>query len=361
MGLVFAGVAACAAQVMSHGRGAIGLSLAVLGLAFGLRAIGDVGENAWSWLSPMGWSQQVRVYDDNRWWPLLLSLVLTALLIAATVVFEARRDLGAGIVPARPGPAEGGRQLAGVVGLMWRLQRGTILGWSVGLLTMGLLFGSFSESIQNMVEDNPTLAEYFEQTGGASIVDAFFATSLLLMAIGASGFAVSSALRTRSEETTGRLEGVLATAVSRPRWLFGSLGVTLVGTTLVVGLGGLGVGVSYAATSGDGGAVWRMTGYALAYLPATLLLAALTVLAVGWRPRASGAGWGLLALCFVVGWLGSLLELPAWVTDLSPFTHVPAVPAEAFSGTPVVVLLLLGTACVAAGAVGFRRRDIISS
>ncbi|MGZ8736815.1 MAG: ABC transporter permease [Nocardioides sp.] len=361
MGLVFAGVAACAAQVMSHGRSAIGLSLAVLGLAFGLRAIGDVGENAWSWLSPMGWSQQVRVYDDNRWWPLLLSLGLTALLIAATVAFEARRDLGAGIVPARPGPAEGGRQLSGVVGLMWRLQRGTILGWSVGLLTMGLLFGSFSESIENMVEDNPTLAEYFEQTGGASIVDAFFATSLLLMAIGASGFAVSSALRTRSEETTGRLEGVLAAAVSRPRWLFGSLAITLVGTTLVVALGGLGVGVSYAATSGDNGAVWRMTGFALAYLPATLLLAALTVLVVGWRPRASGAGWGVLALCFVIGWLGSLLELPAWVNDLSPFTHVPAVPAEAFSGTPLVVLLLLGTACVAAGATGFRRRDIISS
>ena len=116
-----------------------------------------------------------------------------------------------------------------------------------------------------------------------------------------------------------------------------------------------------AAMGGDTDSVWRMTGYALAYLPATLLLAALTVLVVGWRPRASGAGWGVLALCFVVGWLGSLLELPAWVNDLSPFTHVPAVPAEAFSGTPLVVLLLLGAACVAAGALGFRKRDILSS
>lgn len=359
MGVVFGGVAACAAQVLSHARSAIGLSLGFLAVAFGLRAIGDVGDNAWSWISPMGWSQQVRVYDDNRWWPLLLSLALTSLLLLATVVFEAHRDLGAGIVPAKPGPASAGRSLAGVVGLVWRLQRAGVLGWSVGLLAMGLLFGSFSESIERMVADNPTLAAYFEQAGGSSIVDAFFSTSMLLMAIGASGFAVSSALRIRVEESAGRLESVLATGVSRPRWLFGSLLVTLVGTVLVVGLGGLGVGVAYATTSGETTEVWRMTGYSLAYLPATLVLAAVAVLLVGWLPRASGAAWAGVALCFLVGWLGSLLELPEWVKGLSPFTHVPAVPSEELTSASLIVLLLVTGTFVVAGFVGFRRRDVI--
>src|SRR5690606_12656076 len=108
-----------------------------------------VQESFWSWLSPMGWSQQVRAYDDNRWWPLALSVVLTVVLLVVAVVFESRRDLGAGLVPARPGPAEASASLGSVVGLTWRLQRGSILGWSVGLFTMGLLFGSFSESIEN--------------------------------------------------------------------------------------------------------------------------------------------------------------------------------------------------------------------
>ena len=102
---------------------------------------------------------------------------------------------------------------------------------------MGLLLGSFSESIQNMVEDNPTLAEYFQRAGATGIVDSFFATSLLLLGIGASGFAVASALRTRSEESAGRVEPLLATGVSRTRWLFGTLLVTLGGTTLVVAVG----------------------------------------------------------------------------------------------------------------------------
>jgi ABC-2 type transport system permease protein len=358
MGVVFAGVAACAAQVVSHARSAIGLSLAFLAVAFGLRAIGDVGENAWTWLSPMGWSQQVSVYDQNRWWPLALSVGLTGLLLLGTILFEERRDLGAGIVPARPGPAEAGPRLAGPVGLAWRLQRGSVLGWSVGTFTMGLLLGSFSESIKNMVADNPTLADYFATTGAKDIVEAFFATSLLLLALGAAGFAVSSALRTRSEETSGRLEPVLATGVSRTRWLFGSLLVTLVGTLVVVAFGGLGVGLSYSVTGGTAAEIGRMTVLSLAYAPATLLLAALAVLLVGWAPRASGAAWAGLAICFVIGWLGGLLSLPGWVNDLSPFSHVPAVPSQPLTGGPVVVLTLLVATAVAAGYTGFRRRDI---
>jgi len=360
MGVVFTGVAACAAQVMSHARGAVGLSLLVLGVAFALRAIGDVGNGLWSWLSPMGWSQQVRLYDDNRWWPLGLSLGLTALLLVATVVLESRRDLGAGILPARPGRAEAAPSLSGVVGLSWRLQRGSILAWSVGVWAMGLTFGSFSESIENMVEDNPTLAEYFESIGADSIVDAFFATAMVLLAILASGYAVSSALRTRAEESADRLEPVLATAVSRYRWLAGTLLVTLLGSTVVVASGGFGVGLSYAATTGDASEVWRMTGYSLAYLPAVLVLAALAVLLVGWVPRAAGAAWAALAVCFVISYLGGLLELPQRVLDVSPFSHVPSVPSDELTAAPLVVLMGIAVAGAVAGLVGFRRRDLVS-
>lgn len=357
LGVVFTAVAACAAQVMGHGRGAVGVSLAALGVAFGLRAIGDVNESFWSWLSPMGWSQQVKAYDDNRWWPLALSLALTALLVLATIYFEGRRDLGAGIVTARPGHAEAGRTLSGVVGLAWRLQRGALAGWLVGVFAMGVLLGSFSESIQNLVEDNPTLKEYLA-SAGLDVVEAFFSTCLLLLAIGGSGFAVSSALRTRMEETADRLESVLATGVSRTRWLIGSLLVTLAGATVVVASGGLGVGVSYAVTTGRSSEMWRMTGYALVHLPAVLVLVAAVVLLIGWLPRAAAAVWALLALAFVVGWLGSLIDPPQWVRDVSPFEHIPAVPAAAVTGTPLVVLTSLGVVAIVMGWAGFLRRDI---
>lgn len=358
LGFVFTGVAGAAAQIMSHARGAIGASLALLGVAFALRAIGDVRDSFWSWLSPMGWSQQVRLYDDNRWWPLLLSLALTGLLLVGTVALENRRDLGAGIVTPRPGPAEAGWLLYGVVGLHVRLQRGVVVGWAVGLFALGLMFGSLSEEIENMVADNPTLRDYFAQSGAASIVDTFFATSMLLMAIAGSGFAVSSALRTRAEESAGRLEPVLAAAVSRTRWLLGAMTVTLVGAAVVVAAGGLGLGVAYAATGGSVEEIGRMTAYVLAYLPATLVLSGLAFALTGWLPRATALTWMVLALVFVVGWLGNLLRLPGWAEELSPFSHVPEVPAEDLTVAPVVWLSLVALGLAVAGLAGFRRRDI---
>jgi ABC-2 type transport system permease protein len=209
-----------------------------------------------------------------------------------------------------------------------------------------------------MVEDNPTLREYLTQSGVTDFVDSFFATSMLLLAIGAAGFAVSSALRTRGEETSDRLEPVLATAVSRTRWLGGALLVTALGTALVVAAGGLGIGVAYAVTSENVAEVWRMTGLSLAYVPGVLVVASVAVLLMGWLPRFSGVAWGLVAVVFVVGYLGGLLELPAWLMDLSPLTHVPQVPAEELTAGPLVVLSLTALVGVVAGLAGFRRRDI---
>ena len=69
-----------------------------------------------------------------------------------------------------------------------------------------------------------------------------------------------------------------------------------------------------------------------------------------------------VALCFVVGWLGGLLELPEWAADLSPFTHTsrrcPPSPAVDLALGPVLAMLALAVAALAAGWVGFRRRDI---
>jgi ABC-2 type transport system permease protein len=356
-GMVMAAVAAVAAQLMTHGRGAVGVSTAVLGLAFLVRAVGDVRGNGLSWLSPMGWSQQVHAFGEPRWWPLGMGAVLAALAVAGAVALANRRDLGSGLVAARPGPPMAGPWLGGPVGLAWRLQRGSVIGWTVGVLLGGAAFGSFSREISAMVESNPELAEVFAQ-GGGSLVDGFLSTAVFMLALIASGFTVSSALRTRAEETSGRLEPLLATGLSRSRWLASSMLVTLGGTAIVVAAAGLGLGLAHGLVTEDLGAVPRLLGYALVYLPAVLLLAALAVLLFGWVPRAAMAAWAVVAVCVVIGWLGTLLQFPAWFEAISPFTHTPAVPVDALTWTPVVTIAVSVVLAAGAGLVGFRRRDV---
>ena len=157
LGFVFAGIALVAAQVTENTRVVYGAGGALLGLAFVLRAIGDSSNGTLSWLSPIGWVQASRAYADERWWPLALALVAAVVLVAATRALAARRDLGAGLVAPRPGPPRASRRLAGPIGLAFRLQRGSLAGWTAGLFLGGLAYGSLGHAIEDLVCDHDAL------------------------------------------------------------------------------------------------------------------------------------------------------------------------------------------------------------
>src|SRR5699024_7029302 len=102
-GLVLAAIAAVTAQVTEHAGSASGMALGLLALAVVVRGIGDVmdRQGSWlSWLSPIAWAQQTRLYVDLRWWPLLVSLGAVAALLVLAGALSRRRDVGAGLRPA---------------------------------------------------------------------------------------------------------------------------------------------------------------------------------------------------------------------------------------------------------------------
>lgn len=362
LGLVFTGIALVAAQVASHSRAATGLSLATLGILYGLRAVGDVNESWVTWASPIGWVQAVRPFAGERWWPLGLALALAVALFALGGWLTTRRDIGGGLIADRPGPARASNLLASPLGLATRLQRGALIGWMVGMAALGAVYGSFGQDVTDMVSDNEELASYFDTVGGgAAITDAYFGIILLFNAVIATGFTVSSALRLRGEEAELRAEPVLATRVSRLNWALSSLTVTAVGSALVLAASGLACGLVWAAIGGDGGQVAELTLAQLSYLPAVLVLGGLTFLIYGWAPGATATAWAALAACFVIGWMGDLLKFPEWLMDLSPFNRTPLVPVVDYDAVPLVVMLAIAGGFAAVGAVGLRRRDLRTS
>jgi ABC-2 type transport system permease protein len=121
---------------------------------------------------------------------------------------------------------------------------------------------------------------------------------------------------------------------------------------------GLTMGISYAAAGGPLGSTPGVVGAAMAYVPAVWLMTGVAVALVGLFPRGTIAAWLALLLCLVIGILGQLLRLSHWIRDLSPFDHVPRLPAAAAHPLPIVVLLTLSAVLCAAGLLGLRRRDI---
>jgi ABC-2 type transport system permease protein len=359
VGIAFAAVAAITVQMTAHARGASGMALAVIGLAYVLRAAGDTGSNgALSWLSPIGWVQRTYPYVDNRWWPLLLCLASAVACTAAGFVLSTRRDVGAGLRAEKLGSPVASDALGTPLGFALRLHRGTLVAFAAGLFLMGAMYGSILGDADDMLKDIDQIQEALDRIGGSSIAESFASMVMVVITVVAAVYVVMAALRPRSEETAGRAEPLLATGLSRARWVGGHLAVAMGGGTLVLLAAGLGFGVSGAASTGDGGLFLKLVGAALAYAPALWVTVGVAVVLFGWFPRASAFAWIVPVYAFLVGYLGQILQFPDWMNNLSPFGHVPQLPAADMSWTPMLLLTLVAAGLVWLGLEGFRRRDL---
>ncbi|MEV0662765.1 ABC transporter permease [Actinomadura luteofluorescens] len=364
-GCVFAAVAGVTAQLSEGAGAARGTAIAALGGAFVVRMAADVGgagnELSWlGWLSPLGWENRLRSYGGERWWTLTLVAALTAVLVAAAGLLSARRDVGAGVLPPRLGPADAPRTLSGSLGLGWRLQSRALYGWLAGFAALGVVYGAVAGGVGDMVKDNPDLAKIFTRLGGqGGITDAYFASIMSMLGLIAAAYAVSATLRLRTEETAQRAEPLLATPVGRLRWASGHLVFALLGPVAGLGVAGLAAGLAHGLDTGDPGReVPRVLGAALAQLPAVWLVAAIALALFGLAPRLTGGAWAAVGVFAVVTLFGAGLDLNQWALDVSPFTHVPKLPGHEFTAVPLLWLLAVAAVLSALGLAGLRRRDL---
>lgn len=370
VGVVFTGVAAVTVQLASTTRGAIGLAGAVLGMAFLLSGVGNMlgtpdtvalrVTSAWpTWLSPIGWAQQMRPFGGNHWWPLALFLALLALLMTTAVVLVRRRDVGAGIAPQRRGHAHASAALLSPAGLVLRLQRGALLGWGIGMVGFGLILGAMTEQIQDLEGKS---REYYENFGGADrIVEAYEASMASMAAMVVAIYVVQIVLRMRAEEAEGTLEPLLATGVSRSRWVLGNVLNAVGGAAVLILAYSASMGIGAGLVIGDTPTqIRQLVAAGLVQVPAILLVGACALAAVALLPRLAGPlSWAVAIIALLVGpTFGPPLGLPDRVQDLSPFTHVPTIPATDLDVAPLLVLAVASLTLGAVGAAAIRRRNL---
>ena len=131
----------------------------------------------------------------------------------------------------------------------------------------------------------------------------------------------------------------------------------MAGSALVLAASGLGAGLADAINSDDAGR-----------LPVLLTAGVVPRPPSGWSSarrwrcsvwcRRRRRGLGRARRVRVLSVLGPLFNLPDGVLGLSPFDHVPQLPADDFSAAPLLALSAVAAALTAAGMLGFRRRDL---
>jgi ABC-2 type transport system permease protein len=360
VGILFTALAATTAQLTQSARVAGGIASAVLGGAYLLRAVGDSGPTALTWLSPVGWALHMRPYAGEQWWIAGLFVGFAILFTVVSYALVARRDVGAGLLPERLGPAEAASSLGSSFALAWRLHRGLLLGWVIALALSGAVLGGAASGIGDLQAPSQGITDILNRMGGRKgITDAFLAAVFGIIGMVAAVYTVQATLRLRQEESSGRVEALLATSVGRLRWAASHLVFALIGTALLLAVAGVAGGLSYGAQVHDiGGQFGRVLGAALVQVPAAWVLAGLGVAVIGLAPRLTGLTWAVLILSVLLVELGALFGLNQRVVDAAPFAHVPKLPGSQFTVTPVLLLTAIAVALGAAGLAGLRRRDV---
>lgn len=357
IGWVAVGVTVCACQLSPSSRTCAEIAAAVIGAFYLLRALGDGSSNTWlSWLSPFGWSTQLSAWSAPRHWVLLLFVLLASSFVIVAVGLNARRDLGSGLFPTRSGPSSGGPYLGNVFALTLRLNTPSLVSWTAATAILAGLFGAIVPQVDDLL-NSPAARAALERLGGVGeLQDTVFTAVISMMAVVLTAFGVSVINHSSADERDGRTDQVLATATSRGTAFSATASIALVGSLWLLAVTGVALVLGYLVAGGS--ASPRLVAATLAQAPAVWLVIALTLLAWACRNSWSMAGWIMLTAFVSLGQFGELLDLPAWLIDLSPYSHASMMPVQSFDPNSAAILTLLAALVIGAASWRYRHRDI---
>ena len=358
---VFLGVGALMSQIAPTRRVALELGSAVLGAFFMLRVIADTsGGLSWlRWITPLGWAEELRPFTGARPLVLLAPISLSVVLLTASWTIARRRDIGNGLLAVRDVARPRLALLRSPIAQALRGERTSLIVWIGGVGVLGLIIGVVSRSISSAGIPH-RLAHELSKLGAGSILTprGYIGFSFVFFVLLVSLFAVAQISGAHHEESGGRLGNLLSLPVGRGRWLGGRL-LLGAGTAVLVALAA-GVFTWVGAVSqGVDLSLAQMLEAGLNCFPVAGLFLGVSALLYASVPRAStGASYGLVALLYLWQLIGSLIGVPRWLAEATPFAHVGLVPAAAFQGLAAGVMVAVGLAAAGLAMALFRRRDL---
>jgi ABC-2 type transport system permease protein len=340
----------------------------LLGVDFVLRVVADFGASSSGlrWLSWLGLSHLVGPFTSDRTLPVVVAALGVCVLAGVTVLLDARRELGAGLL-SLPSGSTRSLSVGGPLALGWRLGRAGWWGWAAAAAAVAGLFGGMSHGLVTLLRDDPSSSDLVSSVTGvaAGPVRGYFVFTVIFVALVPLLHAVSHTLVAASGERTGLLDTSLAVGV--PRWAplaaqAGLAAVRALGLVLVAA--GVQAATSEAAGSGDDAVAWAFWSV-LATAPGILAAVGITASLVGLLPRFASFAWLLVAWSLFAALVGQLVRLPDWARSTSLLTHTPRTldlsAGRDLGTTSMVVLVAVAAATTALALVAMTRRDVVVS
>lgn len=359
-GIIGAVLGLVIAQVMPSSSGATAATLSLIGLLYVIRAGSDISNIDLSMLNPMGWTYLTFPFTENNWAPLIYGIIFCSIVVIIAFVLEGKRDMGAGYLPEREGRATAKQSLLSVPGFLFKLNKGTIIGWLIAFAILGAAYGSIYGDMQAFMESNDLMKQMFA-AGGVSLESSFTSTIMMIMIGLAAILPIAVINKLFIEENRLHLSQIYSTKVSRSQMYWTTVAIAVIAgfISILFGAGGLG-GAAIVALSGDSSLT--MIDFLVAglnFLPAVLFFTGLAALALGWLPKLGKVVYGYLGYCIAINYFGGILNLPDWFSKTAIMSWIPRMPMDDFDAIVFIVITIISIVFMIVGYIGYKKRDLL--
>ena len=397
IGILFASTTAVFCQLAQTSRGAVSYSFMFLGVAYLIKCA-EASHEVIAYLSPFSFVLKTEAYVRNLWEPVLILLGFSVIISLIAFRLNISRDLGEGIIPAKPGRKNAKKGLLSPSGLAGKLTRPMFIGWLITMLLLGMSYGAIFGDFGSFIEGNDMFKKMMNITDEeliidkllsmnpedlseteAAILEAFLAShgdevsldssisiEMRFVTILMSIMAIASAVPTlmmlfkfRNEEKKGFNEHLLSRNVSKMKLLNCYFIRALITSVIMI------FGVVFGLWSAAYASMEEPFGFmelfktGIVYIPAIWFVLGIGLLIIAFLPRLTSIVWGILGYSFFAVYLGTLLQLPKWMAKLTPFGYVPQIPVEDMNWTKLFVLSALALVFMVIGFIGYKKRDMV--
>jgi len=358
-GLLFASITALFAQLTNSSRSAKGYAFTFLLVAYIIRAVGDVGNELLSHISPLGLVLKTEAYVNNYWWPLGVILIQAIMITLIAFYLNILRDLGAGFLAEKAGPKSASIFLKSPLGLSWRLLKNMIFAWTIGSLIIGFSFGAILGEAKTHLAGNEVLQTLLGSTNhDASLIEQFIPFLILLIAIIIAIPLVFVILKLKSEEKHNLTEHLFGRAVSKIQVITGYLFIAIASSIIFCLTVATGFWLGGLISLDEPINFTTFLSATLILLPALWIKIGFAVFLLGWLPKLTNIAILYLGYSSFVAFFGLMLNLPQWLMQLSPFEHIPGLPVDKMNWQSVIVVTFIALVLTVTGVVGYQKRDI---
>ncbi len=360
IGIYFAAITGLFAQLSQSSRGTLALSFGFLGFAYILRAYGDLSSEILSLISPLGLVLRIQAFVTNDWWPIIILLFQSIVIMVVALILNHTRDLDGALLPTRAGRKKASKWLFSPFGLLFRLQRGSLFYWSIGIFVLGVSYGSILGDMEMFLESNEMYRQLISNIGHTGdLVEAFTVMLIAIIAISSSIPTLMMLHKLRHEEQQGRIEHLLGLSVSRLSLILSTLILAIVCAVWFTFIGTLGLWVAGDAVTESSLSLASFLSSSFSYLPALLMFIGLSVVLIAYLPKWTRIIWMYLTFAFITIYFGGILQLPEWISKLTPLGFIPQMPVDDFDFIQTLLMTMTAIVVIGIGVRRYQKRDMM--